>query len=112
MGSGSSLFPDPAGEWFLGLCRVERRSAAGEWLLWFALGGGPPDFWKVSRPSCGDSVGACVGRGSGSATRHRSHGLSVRLCLVAAVDDDLFDLTCRVSPEHQLFPVVPVGLAG
>ncbi|WP_171027512.1 hypothetical protein [Pseudarthrobacter sp. NamE2] len=20
------------------------RSAAGEWLLWFALGGGPPDF--------------------------------------------------------------------
>lgn len=24
-----------------------RRSAAGEWLLWFALGGGPPDFWKV-----------------------------------------------------------------
>ena len=24
--------------------RVERRSAAGEWLLWFALGGGPPDF--------------------------------------------------------------------
>ncbi|WP_171059164.1 MULTISPECIES: hypothetical protein [unclassified Arthrobacter] len=24
--------------------RVERRSAAGEWLLWFAQGGGPPDF--------------------------------------------------------------------
>lgn len=26
---------------------VNRRSVAGEWLLWFALGGGPPDFWKV-----------------------------------------------------------------
>lgn len=26
---------------------VNRRSVAGEWLLWFAPGGGPPDFWKV-----------------------------------------------------------------
>lgn len=26
---------------------VNRRSVAGESLLWFAPGGGPPDFWKV-----------------------------------------------------------------
>ncbi|GLU69327.1 hypothetical protein Pure05_41790 [Paenarthrobacter ureafaciens] len=29
------------------------RSAAGEWLLWFALGGGPPDVWEVPGPSSG-----------------------------------------------------------
>lgn len=28
----------------------DRRSAAGEWALWFALGGGPPDFWEVPGP--------------------------------------------------------------
>lgn len=28
-------------------CWRRRRSAAGEWMRWFALGGGPPEFWKV-----------------------------------------------------------------
>jgi hypothetical protein len=73
-----------------------RRSAAGEWVLWFALGGGPPDFWKVPGLPAVIRLGACAGRGSGSATRHRSLGLSGRL-LFAAVDDDFFDLACRVS---------------
>ena len=87
-----------------------RRSAAGEWPLWFALGGGPAEFWKVrGLPAV---IGwACARRGSGSAARHRGCGLSGRLGLFAAVDDDLLYLACRVSPEDQLVQVVPVGLA-
>jgi hypothetical protein len=44
-----------AGNWLFGLGRVERRSAAGEWLLWRFLGGGPPHFWKVPGRTCGGS---------------------------------------------------------
>jgi hypothetical protein len=36
-----------------------RRSAAGELLMWFALGGGPPDFWKVPDPYEVSGRGPC-----------------------------------------------------
>jgi hypothetical protein len=34
------------------------RSAAGEWLLWFAPGGGPPDFCEVPCPPV--VIGRCL----------------------------------------------------
>ncbi len=80
--------------------------------MWFALGGGPPDFWKVPGPPAVIGLGACAGRGSVSAARHKSRGLFGCLSLLSAVDDDFFDLACRVSPEDQLVQVVPMGLAG
>ena len=82
-----------------------------------ALRGGPPlvsgrfgSLWAADRPTCERFPGppvvvrflACAGRGLGSATRHRGHDFSSNLCPFAAVDDDLFDLTCRVSPSDQL----------
>lgn len=48
-GLGTSFFPGPAAEWSLGLCRVERRSAAGE-----CLRGGPPHLWEVPRWPLGE----------------------------------------------------------
>jgi hypothetical protein len=41
------------------------RSAAGEQLLWFALGGGPPDFWEVPGPVV--VIGGCLAGRWGSA---------------------------------------------
>lgn len=38
---------------------VNRRSVAGESLLWFALGGGPPDFWKVPGLPAAIGLGLC-----------------------------------------------------
>ncbi len=44
------VVPGRAAPWWCGDGCVDRRSAAGDWLLWFALGGGPPDFWQVPGP--------------------------------------------------------------
>lgn len=73
---------------------VNWRSAAGEWLLWFALRGGPPDFWKVPCPS------VAIGRGlAGRGYRPARVFLRGRVVLgrFEAVEDDLLNLAGGVS---------------
>lgn len=86
--SGSSLFLAPRWIGFAGLCRVERRPAAGEWLLCLGLGADRPTLARLlalrkwlmscravfSPPGKGDVLGGVSGR------------------FFAAVDDDLFSL--------------------
>lgn len=83
-------------------------SAAGEWLLWFALGGGPPTLRGFLALPVVGSAGPLPG-GGGSA-RQRVLCRFVFLRWFVAVDDHLFGLTCGVSPHDQLVQVVPVGL--
>lgn len=91
--------------------RVERRSAAGEWLLWFALGGGPPDFWEV--PCLGGVMGwwPCRAVATDDARQGGTSLGGLSFGWVAAVEDDLLDRTRGVTPKNQLLQVVPVGLA-
>ena len=89
---------------------VAWRSAAGEWLLWFAPGGGPPRFWEVPGPALGECPGALPG-GGGSARQRGFLCGGVVLGWCAAVKDDLLDLAGGVSPRDELVQVVPVRLA-
>jgi hypothetical protein len=76
-------------------CRDKRRSAAGDWLPWFTLGGGPPRLPGGSCPQ-GEWPGGCIG---GSAARS-----TVRLVGFGGVlvEDDLLDHACLVSsPDYH-----------
>ena len=95
------------------------RSAAGERLLWFALGGGPPDFWEVPGPVVVSGRGPCravgVPPGKGFLGRFGAFlgGVffgGVFFGWFAAVDDDLLNLARGVAPCEELVQVVPVGL--
>jgi len=48
--AGNASVPAERGTWSGSWLMRERRSAAGEWLPWFPLGGGPPDLWEVPDP--------------------------------------------------------------
>ncbi len=80
--------------------RGERRSAAGEWLLWFALGGGPLDFWKAPCPGVVSLVVALPGGATDDARQGGTSLGGVGLGWLAAVEDDLLSLTGGVpSPD-------------
>lgn len=75
-------------------------------MLWFALGAGPPHFWKVPGPTGVSGPGGCLW---GTAAR-----LAVLLVGVGGVlvDDDLFHGAGGVAPSGELVQVVEVPLLG
>lgn len=91
--------------------RAERRSVAGEWLLWFARGGGPPHFCEASCPFVVSGrralPGGCDRMPPGKASSCLG---SVNLAGLAAVENQHFNGRGRVTPKDQLVQVVTMAL--
>ena len=111
--------PQPAGSLALRRCdkgqavrgRANRRSVAGEWLPWFARGGGPPDVREV--PAL-HGVGGRAAVFGGSAARPTSYYLAypVRLSMIIDLGGwrrSPFPCAQRVSSRVRQFTLLTGG---